>query len=396
MWIKRIHFARATPFFLLSHLLLKCIASSLPSWNIFFAAAPVDPPPYVFPAGTNETLEYADLAVIDLSRTSTAEGRAALAGDVARALHEKGFFYVVNHGYTQEETNRIFSIANILFDDVDVEEKIRYQGESPSVYEGYKPKNTWRIQSGVLDQIEHYNINRKVDKREHPEALRPFLKDIQNFANHNHFNVVHPILRLLALGLELPEETLVQQHNFDAAGESSVRFMKYFPRSESEEEKTKNVWLKGHTDIGSITVLWSQPVGGLQILTPDNSWKWVKHMDNALVINAGDAMEFLAGGFYPSTRHRVIQPPKDQKNVPRLGAFYFSMADDNTKLIPHIESPVLQRVGVTRLCPDDVAPTMEQWRKGRTTAYGQSILRQGKEKGVEEELIEGVLVKHWN
>lgn len=107
-------------------------------------------------------------------------------------------------------------------------------------------------------------------------------------------------------------------------------------------------------------------------------------------------MEFLAGGFYPSTRHRVIQPPKDQKNVPRLGAFYFSMADDNTKLIPHIESPVLQRVGVTRLCPDDVAPTMEQWRKGRTTAYGQSILRQGKEKGVEEELIEGVLVKHWN
>ncbi len=115
------------------------------------------------------------------------------------------------------------------------------------------------------------------------------------------------------------------------------------------------------------------------------------------VINAGDAVSALCGGYYPSTRHRVIQPPKDQKGYARLGAFYFSMADDNVKLVPHAESPVLQKVGMQRLCDDEVAPTMEQWRKGRTTAYGQSILRQSlKEKGVEEETIEGVLVKHWN
>jgi isopenicillin N synthase-like dioxygenase len=37
------------------------------------------------------------------------------------------------------------------------------------------------------------------------------------------------------------------------------------------------------TDIGSITILWSQPVGGLQILAPDGRWKWVRHIDNGLV-----------------------------------------------------------------------------------------------------------------
>lgn len=113
-----------------------------------------------------DSVKYADLAVIDLSRASTAEGRVLLSGEVARALHEKGFFYVVNHGYTQDQvrtsiflsrsdihilqTNRIFSIANILFDGVDVEEKIKYQGESPSVYEGYKPKNTWVCLSFIV------------------------------------------------------------------------------------------------------------------------------------------------------------------------------------------------------------------------------------------------------
>ena len=37
------------------------------------------------------------------------------------------------------------------------------------------------------------------------------------------------------------------------------------------------------TDVGSVTILWSQPVGGLQILSPDGQWRWVRHMDNALV-----------------------------------------------------------------------------------------------------------------
>jgi isopenicillin N synthase-like dioxygenase len=122
-----------------------------------------------------------------------------------------------------------------------------------------------------------------------------------------------------------------------------------YPRSEEEEQKTKNVWLKGHTgkslhscrttlntkisfflhlnpDFGTITILYSQSVAALQILTKENTWKWVKHIDNAIVrfenllvyvfvsksdfqvVNAGDAMEFLSGGFYPATIHRFVMP----------------------------------------------------------------------------------------
>jgi len=36
-------------------------------------------------------------------------------------------------------------------------------------------------------------------------------------------------------------------------------------------------------DIGTITVLYSQPIAALQILGPDGKWKWVKHIENALV-----------------------------------------------------------------------------------------------------------------
>ncbi|KAH7928365.1 Clavaminate synthase-like protein [Leucogyrophana mollusca] len=359
---------------------------------------PLHAPHYVPAPVTKEDLNYADLAVIDLSKADTPAGRAELASEVKEALLTHGFFYVVNHGYIQDQTDRMFDIADIPFSGVADEEKHAYAGKMKQTgsYQGYKLRQYWHIDSGVYDQLEHYNINRDVTKRSHPEALRPFLPEIKDFGRYNHLNVLHPILRLIALSLELPEDSLVNVHNYDAIGETYVRFMKYYPRSEEEEKKTNNVWLKGHTDFGSITILWSQPVAALQIQTRDGNWRWIRHIDNALVVNAGDALDFLTGSFYKGTIHRVVQPPPDQQSYTRLGLFYFVMPDDAVKLVPLTESPVLQRAGIHRRCPDSEAPTMEAWRKARTSAYGQTELKSGQDKGVEEEIINGVVVKHYN
>ncbi|KAK0219680.1 hypothetical protein EDD85DRAFT_864285 [Armillaria nabsnona] len=270
----------------------------------------------------------------------------------------------------------------MAFDNVDEKEKDTYAGKSPDIYSGYKPKQTW-----VLN---------KSNKQEHPAALRPYSKYLDDFARHNHFNVVHPILKLLARGLELPEDTLIKQHQFDAEGESSSANLS-FPRSKEEEEKTEHVWLKGHYDTDCVSVLWSQPIGGLQIRSPDGKWRWIKHIDNALVINAGDGLDFLCGGYYPPTCHRVVQPPADQANCARLGVCYFCYADEDVQLAPHTESPVLQRVGIkSQLKPGTVTPTMRQWRSSRIKSYGQVKLTEGAEKGVEEEVVLGVVVKHYN
>ncbi|KAJ7092790.1 hypothetical protein B0H15DRAFT_162501 [Mycena belliarum] len=303
--------------------------------------------PHIYhgPQVTKEDLDYADLAVIDLSKACDVQGRAELALQVSEAMRTHGFLYVVNHGYTTTQTERMFDIADVPFSGVDPEEKHVYAGRMKEAgsYQGYKPRQYWHIDNGVRDQLEHYNINRDVTKRQHPEAVRPLLGEIEAFARHTHFNVLHPILRLLALGLELPEDALVNFHGFSAVGETYVRFMKYYPRSQDDEVKTNNVWLKGHTDFGTITVLYSQPVAALQILTRDGKWKWIKHIENALVINVGDALEFLSGGYYKATIHRVVQPPSDQQNCTRLGLFYFCMTDDDVKLVPFAESPVLKR-----------------------------------------------------
>jgi hypothetical protein len=74
----------------------------------------------------------------------------------------------------------------------------------------------------------------------------------------------------------------------------------------------------------------------------------------------------------------------------------FGMPDDNVRLAPLSSSPVLQRVGVKRRFEDKDTPTMDMWRKGRTAAYGKTELKKDEKQRVEEEYINGVLVRHYS
>ena len=112
---------------------------------------------------------YADLAIIDLSKAKTPEGRAELVPQLREALATTGFFYAINHGYSQAQvfmsisdidsvlnkwqTDRIFDLANYTFDGVSEEEKKAYTGNTEVLakYQGYKPRKTWVRDSGYND-----------------------------------------------------------------------------------------------------------------------------------------------------------------------------------------------------------------------------------------------------
>ncbi|KZT63621.1 Clavaminate synthase-like protein [Daedalea quercina L-15889] len=355
-------------------------------------------PHHVPPPRTKANFEYTDLAILNFSKIGTPEGRAELTVQLHDVMKTHGFFYIVNHGLSQAEEERMFDIANVPFSGVPAEEKSNYLAniKHDGSYQGYKPREFLMIDGGVRDQREDYNVNHDVTRKQHPQAVQFLIPEIEAFARFNHMQILHPLLRLFALSLELPEDTFVNMHNWDAVGESYVRMMKYYSRSAEDEIKAKQVWLKGHTDIGTITLLWSQPVAGLQVFSPDGKWRYVRHIENALVVNSGDAMEFLSGGYYKPTIHRVMQPPEDQRSYERLCLIYFAMTDDDVKLVPRIESPVLQKHGIQRRWSNDVdAPTMEAWRKGRTSTYGQVELTK-KENGIEEYMVNGIPDKYYS
>ncbi|EJF59958.1 Clavaminate synthase-like protein [Dichomitus squalens] len=356
-------------------------------------------PRWVVPSPTKEDLDWEQLPVIDFSQASTPEGRAELAPRVRDVMRTVGFMCIVNHGLTQSQTARMFDIGDVVFSKVPEEEKLQYASnlKEDATRIGYKPRQVFMTDNGVRDQHEQYAVHRTVfDRQKHPKALEPFLPELRAFAEHNHYNVLHQILRLLALGMEIPEETFVKMHGFGAAGDSHVRWIKYYPLTEEDEVKTNHVWLRGHTDAGTVTILYSQPIAALQIQSPDTKWRWIKHIDNALVVNIGTSMEILSGGFYKATIHRVVQPPADQRGLIRLGMYYFALADDDVKLAP-VESSVLKQEGEPSGSESGTTLTMGEFRKMRYRAFG---LKEAKrtDTGKEEHIIVNgvVVVKYYN
>lgn len=144
-----------------------------------------------------------------------------------------------------------------------------------------------------------------------PELLEKQKQEIEAFAKDLHDKVLDPLNRLIALALELPEDFFVNLHKWETHDESHLRYMKYSKFSPEEVAKLDDgIWAHGHTDLGSITLLFRQPVAALQIKDHQTGeWKWAKPLDGSLTVNTCDALNFLTGGYIKSTIHRVRRLP---------------------------------------------------------------------------------------
>ena len=83
-----------------------------------------------------------------------------------------------------------------------------------------------------------------------------------------------------------------------------------------------------HTDYGIVTVLWADPVPGLEILLSDGSWLPVLPEPGALLINLGDLLARWTNDRWRSTMHRV-SPPRDASGqlLRRRSAAFFHDGD---------------------------------------------------------------------
>lgn len=199
--------------------------------------------------------------------------------------------------------------------------------------------------------------------------------------------------------------------------------MKYHARDTETNAKLDNVWVKGHTDFGSLTLLFRQPIAALQVRGNDGNWKWyaspksklgyhllciekliltmtksysrVKPYDGSITVNVADALEFLSNGFLKSSIHRVVVPPPDQAGIDRLGVLYFVRPEDSLELTP-VQSKVLERLGYDSNKNAEVAGiTAGEWVKARVRA-GVNRTNQARSEISEQEIVNGVKAKYYD
>ncbi|KAJ5950056.1 hypothetical protein N7454_001640 [Penicillium verhagenii] len=348
-----------------------------------------DIPTYHQVPETSYDLDWADLATLDLSQFDQPGGKEQLAKQLFDAIQNIGFFYIVNFGLSQEDVDRQFSIGKEIFN-LPIEEKLKYRAElEKGGYNGYKPAGLREISPGIFDKTEIFNIPKFIPELERPQPdivnnNRPI---IESFARQIHDDIVRKLLTLFAIILELPEDHFLKVHRYDELSDCHLRYMKYHRRSEEENEKAAGIWSKGHTDFGSLTLLFRQPVAALQ-------WKWVKPHPGSITVNLADSLHFLTNGFLKSSIHRVVAPPPDQRDVDRLGVLYFVRPEDSLELRP-VVSEVLHRLGYDQTTDNSaIGITAGEWVKARVA--------KGVDKGLarseigDQPIIGGVVAKYYD
>ncbi|RIB22433.1 hypothetical protein C2G38_1960805 [Gigaspora rosea] len=288
---------------------------------------------------------YENIPIIDFSQFKT--DQQICAQQFKDACENLGFFYLKNHGISQEMINETFNIVKLYFEQPR-EEKLKFaMNEHYNGYAAMREENL-DISRKAGDVKETFTLgNLNDDNEATAQTLPPFLKEKANsiapFYRASH-NLSLEIFQILAIALEIPESEggkhwLEEKHRSNT--NSCMRFNHYPPMDKFNPE---DIRAGSHTDYGSMTILFQKDIGGLEIQPPGtDKWFPAPIIPNHVLINIADCLSFWTKGLFKSIKHRVSFDNENFK-LDRYSIAYFCIAGNDIKLeqipskfIPSIE-----------------------------------------------------------
>jgi len=246
-----------------------------------------------------------------------------------KSSSELGFFYLKVDN--QLNPDPIFDLAKKVFD-ITLDTKLMYKMDGKNgVYFGYKPAGSmFTDRKGTPDTMEFWNMSKDEvlvrNGTKFPDAILDAKDVVKNYMAKSH-EIVLVILEILSLKLGLSAQALPNLHRLMQDSGDQLRLTKatMYP---TENQDSSDVSFGAHTDYGSITILFNR-LYGLQVLTTNKEWLYVPPLPGHAVVNFGDAMVKLTGGYLKSNIHRVVTAPGLSKVTDRYSVVYFARPENN-------------------------------------------------------------------
>ncbi|KAG6841591.1 hypothetical protein C0991_009347 [Blastosporella zonata] len=140
-----------------------------------------------------------------------------------------------------------------------------------------------------------------------PEDVLPGFKDACLDFFSKGFELQEAILKALAVAFDLPEDYFVQFHT---KPDNQLRLLHYPSVPLEVLNSNKITRINGHSDFGSITIVFQDDVGGLEVEDPNRpgSFVPVPPVPGSIIVNAGDFLMRWSNDIIRSTIHRVRAP----------------------------------------------------------------------------------------
>jgi isopenicillin N synthase-like dioxygenase len=285
------------------------------------------------------------------------DGKRAVAGAIARACEEIGFFKIRGHGVPQALVEQAFATADAFFANPQ-EVKDRFRPPTSASARGYHALRTKNLAKTLgydnpPDLREQFYIgpliSRAAEFAHIPGAAPLYAENIwpdRPAAYREVFTAAYraleglgaTLMRVFAVALDVDErffDDKIDRH-------FSTLPVNHYP--EPDGEPLPNQIRAGeHTDFGSLTILAvSQRAGGLQVKLRDGAWLDVTADPDEFIVNIADMMQRWTNDRWLSNVHRVVNPPTEARSGSRrmsLGYFLHPNYDAEIACLPTCQGP---------------------------------------------------------
>ena len=266
--------------------------------------------------------EYRDLPIIDLGQFLKSGGNepGTLPEEIRHACENIGFFFIVNHGVSEDLLKRIFEQTEAFHDlpldaktalNINMNQRGYIAPKATMVrHSTYNENNKFDTNATMVFATEYPedNPHRQAGKwfydgNQWPDGLPGFTETVREYMA-TLTSLGKSMLPLWARALDL------EPGFFDPYFENNYTYfrMAHYPPVPDLEEN--EFGLGPHADTGFMTFLPQADVDGLEILDVDGKWFRPPQMHDAILVNTGQFLERWSNDRFRATPHRVI-PPKE-------------------------------------------------------------------------------------
>ena len=219
----------------------------------------------------------------------------------AKSFRETGFAIIKDHNISSDEIDRMYDVWTDFFASDEGPNFAVKPGESAG-YFGYKSENAKGSANKDLKEFFHAYQNKTLPNITEKET-REFQEKLIKMGS--------TLLRWLDqeseghVSFSEPLENMI-----DGSDMNLLRIIHYptLPDNVGPGE----VRAAAHEDINLITLLVTGTEPGLQAKDVNGNWHDVPCKPGYITVNSGDMLSMASKGHYPSTPHRVVNPPKQE------------------------------------------------------------------------------------
>ncbi|KAF1949784.1 thymine dioxygenase [Byssothecium circinans] len=275
----------------------------------------------------------ASIPIVDFGKFlhGTAEEKKEVARQIDEAFCTVGFVYLSNHGVAEELVEECFTWSKKFFA-LPLQDKMKAPHPPGGAHHrGYSAPGSEKVSQHVYDEEEIAKISE--DYKESFESGNPldpyqpniwppptllpgFQPFLETFFTHC-AALIHHILDAISTALAVPAPGLSPTHS---TSPFQLRLLHYPSLPSSHLSHSKRSRINAHSDFGSLTLLFQDAVGGLEIQNPhqghdaaaaaagSGGFRPAPPIAGTVLVNIGDLMARWSNDRYRSTVHRVGLP----------------------------------------------------------------------------------------